>query len=191
MSHIASQEDIQRYKKWMSISTSDKDEMIWNMMDSAFAAAEKETGQTLNRVLGGGTGILEHFIGEGGTFYIPKNQPIISVVSLAIYSETIPASTNWDVAGRWIDGYALKLNGYTYGEGADCYLYSTYGLAEASMPADLRQAIYELTAIKMKGDSHLGQKSTTGVSKETVTYFDNDITPSIKAVFDRYRIERL
>jgi hypothetical protein len=185
--------DISDYKNFAGVTGTTADDLIARMLDVAWTTAEQWTGLTLNRQLGvTGTGVLEHWIGEGGSVYWPKNTPLISVVSLTIQSDVIAASpiVSWSTNGYYIDeDYAIRLRGYEFAEGADCYLYSCYGLTPVS--EDLRQAVFELTAVKMRLNDHMGKKSTTGASRETVTWFDSDITPSVAAVFDRYKLVRV
>lgn len=173
-------------KDYMGITGADGDIVLLRLLSAAWATAQKATGQLWNSAL---TAQTETWIGEGGSVYFPTKQPISAITSLTIDDTTIPASTGFGVAGYYLDGYSVRLRGYEFGEGSECALVLSYG--QAAPPDDLSQAVIELAAIKSAAPSHLGQKSTTGMSKETVSYFDSDITPTIQAVFDRYTLRFL
>jgi hypothetical protein len=190
-------QDLVNFKRFIAIAEDDvtRDDVFGRVLDSAWTAAERITGQTLNRVLGGVSGTMLHFIGDGSGIYRPAApyQPLLSCVTLYIDTEAISAATVTTVSsyGHYIEDNAIKLRGYSFSSGVECFAYVTYGLAAASIPEGLRQAVYELAAIRNKGALHLGQKSKTGVSKETDTYFDSDITPAIRDAFETYALRYL
>lgn len=175
--------DLQDLKALMVITSTEGDANLKRLLDAAWATAEKATGQIFNRSISTET---ESWIADGGSVYYPMKQPITAIASLTIDGEIVPLSTGYSVSGYYLSGYAVKLRDYEFEDGAECTLGLTYGLV--TPPEDLRQAVLELAAIKSAGPGHLGQKSTTGLSKETVTYFDNDVTPSIQSVFDRHTL---
>lgn len=182
----ATGEDLQDLKAFLAIEGSDKDTDLKRLLDASWATAERITGQVLNRSL---TTQTEAWFGEGGQAYYPQLQPVTAITSLTIDDTTIPASTGFGVSGYYLSGYAVRLRGYEFDEGSECSLVLTVGLS--TPPEDLRQAVIELAAIKSATPGHLGQKSTTGMSKETTSWHDSDISPSILQVFQLYTLRLL
>lgn len=175
--------DLEAYKKFKTITGDAEDDRIKQALESAFNTAEKRTGLTLNRVLGGTDGKTIIFKGKGGATYIPPLLPLVAVKSLTIGGTAVSASASIWSPGYYVDGNVINLRLLRFSKGAEVSIAITYGLE--TIPGDLHQAILKLAAFEREYPSHVGQKSTSGVTKEQVTYVDQ-IPADIAAVFDSY-----
>lgn len=123
-----------------------------------------------------------------GTRVMPLlNTPIVSVASLTIGTDTIPAGVAVGTpAGYYFDANRLMLNGYRFWRGLG-NVQIQYTAGYASVPLDVQQACNELVALRYKERKHFDQRSEGGVAGQTTTFFVGDLRPSTKLVLDRYK----
>lgn len=183
---ICTADDIINLKKYLGLSQTDtsRDEVLERLLDVAFETAQSVIGWTLNRELTD-TIVIE---GRGQSMIAPPAPyyPIVSISSLKIANVDIPAAvkTDWSSCGWYLQNNIIYLRGYR-AIGEIC-LTITYGAKPTDMPQELLQAVYELAAIKNKASQHLGLATKVGLSKETETYFPDDVTPTILSTLKRY-----
>jgi hypothetical protein len=122
-----------------------------------------------------------------------ENWPVISVTSVVVNGETIPAGSNPGQSTQvdgWmlVDSYRIELLGATYSfSGGIQNVAISYNAGYSAVPADIDQAICELVAYRYQERNHVGQRSKTGVAGESIVFTTDVVPPSVQAVIDSYR----
>lgn len=178
---IATAESLAEYKTYFGIEGAFLDNIIQLALESAFTIAERMTGFVLNRKVADATlkGITKL-----SNAIIPPYAPLITIDTLKVNGSTIPASTDYDKSGYYIENHLIKFRGYSVQENSYFEIVCDYGLE--SVPADLKLAIYRLAAFEIAMSKHIGMKQQSGISQETTTYQET-IPPDILDVFQYYR----
>lgn len=131
------------------------------------------------------TARTERYNGTGSRVLVVDNRPIVSVQSVSIYGKDVPASVDFG------NGYIFDKTSITlYGSRFDKDIRNvevSYTSGFATLPASIKQAVVEIVAEKYQRRTRLGVSSKS-IGQETISYSQNDLGPSAKAVLNQYKI---
>lgn len=186
--------DLELLKKLAGIEDTTRDETLQFLIDGAWATASKYTGLVLNNE----QTLEDYLINVSGDCYSSQNIPVCSLQLWRPPQGIFPLIACEDLE---IDGIMINADSYYVSngclflkDGSFAYEYGkniatiTYGLNADEVPDDLRNAVIQLALIRNARLGHLDLKSKTGISKETDTYWETELTPAIKEVFELYRV---
>jgi len=201
MSDIA---DLELLKKLAGIEDTTRDDVLQFLIDGAWDTACKYTGLLLNDE----QTQSEYIIDYSKDYHRPSFSPAyLSFDNRSFYYYTNiwrPPQGIYPLVNctsLTIDGSLIKADDYYVSDGC-LYLREgsfspvygkniadiTFGLSAEKVPDDLRNAVIQLALIRNARLGHLDLKSKTGISKETDAYWDTEMTPAIKEVFELYRV---
>jgi hypothetical protein len=122
------------------------------------------------------------YVASGDTI-IPKHTPLVSVQSLKINDETIPAITAEVTAGYRVEGDVIKLEGYRVGKKTKIEIAYTAGSAAS---ADLKWAVIQLVILAMKERGSIGSQSQS-MAGYSVSYLPSMVPNRVREVLERHR----
>jgi hypothetical protein len=140
-----------------------------------FSGSDLQPPWARNSIWGGLPGVfLSRDPNRAGNGVTLRNYPVISVASLTIDNNVIPARDSADVtADGWVlVGDRVQLNGwqYLFSRGIS-NIVVVYTAGYAAVPSDVEGAVIRRCAFELRRRRHLGQKSI-GVGRETVSFGD-------------------
>jgi hypothetical protein len=112
--------------------------------------------------------------------------PVSAVLSLSIDDRPIPPAPDTMTAGFSFTPTQLIVRGYCFTRRKQNVIVS-YTAGYPTVPPDLAQACIELVALRYRERTRIGEVSKH-MGAETVTYWQKDVTASISAVIDQYRM---
>lgn len=122
---------------------------------------------------------VDKFTGFGNNFYLLKNYPINSIISITI-DNNILNSNSYD-----FDDCEVYLKGYNFSRNRLSNII-VYNAGYTECPYDLEQSVIELCGFKYKQMEHLDLKNKI-IAQETVGFIVEEIPKFIKVVLDRYK----
>lgn len=172
-------------KGWLGITDTNtaRDALLTRLITAASQFIET----WLNRTVSGG--VLTYNAvrdGGGGVTFVPANTPLVSITSLRIDGETIPASTGVNVPGYVFNTHKVSLRGgYKFTRGvANVELDYTAGYT--AVPGEVEQVCIEVVGARFKARDRIGI-SSKGLAGETISFIQNDLTRDMKATLMNYK----
>ena len=178
--------DIDEYKIYAKISTTDQDEKIELISSSVSELVKAYCARAFLDYYD--TDKVEYYNG-GATSYFTEEMPIMSITSI---EESIDYGQNYTALVSFED-YVLDLMNDKIiifaGDlvNAPNYYKITYKAGFPRLPSDLKLACFDLVDYYMKKES-TPRKSGSDVSVQYIT--NSDLPPHIKRVLDLYRVIR-
>ena len=178
--------DREELKTRLGITGTDYDTVLDNILLSAEKAVKNFLGRTY--IQAPDEDIIEHQSGDGESQRIfTREYPIISVSSLKIDNEEIPARTSLDDDGYVITDAeygVIQLVGYYCTPGVN-NIEITYKPGWQNVPADIIEAIYRIATALWNHRDVVGleSQSVDGLSQKAVAVIDK----SIKQLLQPYR----
>jgi hypothetical protein len=137
-------------------------------------------------------------LGPSETRYPFAAFPVTAVSSVVVDRVTLPAILVTPLAqpggsnagaetGYLFTPTQLVIRGYAVPRKAACVTLQ-YTAGYAATPPDLAQACIELVALRYRERSHIGEISKAIGSGQTVSYSQKDMSDSIRALIQQYRI---
>jgi hypothetical protein len=160
-------------KAYLGSAKSTDDALLARIVVAASKWFESQIGRSLT--------LQSHsdaFVGEGNCVAITQEYPLNSVTSITVDGNLIP------VDGYFIAGNAIYLKGYYFTKGTLVQVAYTAGYSE--IPADVEQAVIEVTADRYNARTRVGQVSQT-VNGETSSFVQFTIPVSVLSVINTYR----
>jgi uncharacterized phiE125 gp8 family phage protein len=179
-------------KAWLGLTQGADDALLARLITAASEDIRQETERVFHP-----SAYDEFYNGAGWeqTILVTRQWPIISVASLTIDGNQIPAQPGANQRGYVFRNSAsagkIVLAGYEFTSGSEnVELAYTAGYADGSgnflPPADLAQAAIDLVAYRYTGKSRIGQRSKT-LAGETVSFITDHYPDSVQRVIQRYR----
>lgn len=124
-------------------------------------------------------------LGSGARSMVTKHYPVQTVTSVLVNGDVIPQAilatdTGWRQLGSVI---ALKGSRFT----EDALVEITYTAGFATVPADVEQAVIEITADLFKYKDRQGVMSSTNGTGSTTSYAPSALSPFVQSVIDAYK----
>lgn len=169
-------------KSWIGIpsgSTGD-DALLTRLIDAVSALF----GQITSREFLTGT-YTEQSNGTGRNFTLTKNYPVRSVSSVTINGSVIPQSTNYSMAGWYLDGDVIRTRGYSFQLG-DGNVEISYTAGYDVIPSDLEQACVEAVGMRYRERTRAGQSSQS-TGGENASYESRELPAFVQKVLDQYK----
>lgn len=167
-------------KSWLSVSSATDDALLSRLI----SAASDYIQTWLNRDIAMAT-YTSARDGNSGRRLMTKNYPVLSVTSVIIDQQIIPASVNGG-AGYVFDSTSIMLiGGYQFTRGFQ-NVSVTYVAGYATTPNEIEQATIELVAMRYKERDRIGQVSKS-IGGETVTFSQKDFSDSIETTLTNYK----
>ena len=173
---------VQDVKAYLSLTTATDDAMLQTIVSGASTVAQTFIGYNLLQ-----QEYTEAFTGLGKYQRTVRVNPIISVTSVSVDGQAIPASPGSNQAGWLCDKETVYLNGYQFSKGSPLNCSITYQGGYASVPDDVKEAIIEMVASKYKRRGRIGQSSLT-IGRETIAYLKNDLSDENKDALKKYQL---
>lgn len=175
---LASLSDVKIY---LGIADLNSDSLLSPLLEAASAWFCTEVGRAILTA-----SYTETLSGDGSTrAVLTRDWPVTAVASVTIDGAVIPEATTADVDGWVLDGEIVRLRGYQFTEGVK-NVEITYTAGYATTPADVRQAVVEMTALKFRERLHVGTSSQT-IAGQSATYLPAFVPRSVQDVIDAYR----
>lgn len=167
-------------KAYLDIETTDEDARITPLLAAVESQVKKYLGYDPAM-----QSYFDRFRGNGRRFAVPQQSiPLVTVDSLTVDGVTIPAEAG-DAPGWYIADGAVSLSGsYLFTRGADVKL--SYQAGYAAIPEAIKQAVVEMTAVRLKEIDRIGV-SSKGIAGETIVYAVKDIPDTVKGYLDPFR----
>ena len=158
--------------------------------DAKLAALVTSSSAWVCQQLGGvpvlsATHTAELYDGDGTQALALRYGPVISVSSLLVNGEAVPARATVDGTGYTIDRGTLRLWGYWLTRGTQ-NVSVTYVAGYATVPADLEQAVIEHVALRYRDADRQGLTSASG-GGDAVAFNPSAALAYINGVLDTYR----
>jgi len=173
-------------KDWLDLTVSTKDGQLTRLI----TAASEDIRQEASRVFD-----IENYdeiysgAGWGHGILLTRHWPIVSITSLTIDNQSIPAQLGAGQRGyTWTNNDAashVMLWGYEFTRGTD-NIELLYRAGYAQLPYDLTQACIDLVAYRFLGRQRIGQKSKSIVG-EVVTFQTDHMPDNVLRVVQRYK----
>jgi len=123
--------------------------------------------------------------GTGGIRLRLANTPILSVASLTIDGQAIPAGDAFQTRGYYITQALVSLNGYWFCRGAG-NVSVTYQAGYTVIPSEVAQACTELVGFRYREASRVGMASKGGAG-ETTAFVIKDMPPSVLTILKQLK----
>jgi uncharacterized phiE125 gp8 family phage protein len=175
---LAALSDLKEYLSRADTNTTD-DALLTRLLISVSGAFESLTGRKFAVAT-----YTDTRNGNGSNRIIPKHYPVQSITSLTVdgtaITQAVGTGTGWVFAedSVWLRGYRLSEG---YGN-----VVLTYTAGYPTIPAEVAQAVIELTAMKYRERAHVGnasQSNTVG----SVSFLPSIIPQAVSVVVDAYR----
>lgn len=175
---IAALSDVKAY---LDIATTDEDTRITALLAAVESQVKKYLGYDPAKQT-----YFDRLNGNGRRFVVPEQSiPLITVDSLTVDGVTIPAE-NGDAPGWYIDAGKVWLSGgYSFTRGFGNVKLS-YQAGYETIPAAIKQAVVEMTAVRLKEIDRIGV-SSKGIAGETISYIVKDVPDTVKGYLDPFR----
>lgn len=170
-----------KVKAYGQIESFEDDLLLMRMIDAASATIEvycsrKFEVQTSTEIHDGNGNrkmTLDHF-------------PIISVASVSVNGQPIPARQSVTGNGFTYDDITVRLTGYRFDTGLD-NVEVTYTAGLAEVPADVDMACCELVSLRYKTLDRLGVSSKS-LAGESISFNTGDFSDPVKRVLEQYKV---
>jgi uncharacterized phiE125 gp8 family phage protein len=167
-------------KTYIGVTGSADDSLLSRLLESESTFFEAQCGRTFVTA-----SYTEVRSGHGRTTMVPREDPIVSVTSVAVDGQTIPSASSYDAEGWRVFEGAIHLNGHAFTRGTG-NVTLVYVAGFDPVPADVQQAVIELAALKYRDRRHIG-KGAESMGGMSVTYLPSLVPASVQAVIDAYR----
>lgn len=172
-------------KDYLGLTGSGQDALVARLITAASAFIETWLSRTIAVTI-----YTQAFNGHGGDrLYLP-HLPVVSVESVEIGTNVVPAATDAADSGYTHDEDSVYLRGYRFVRGVQNVTVGyTAGLAAnvpSDVPADLAQACIELIALKYRrmGDEGMASKH---LASETVSFVTTDMPKPVATILGQYK----
>lgn len=132
----------------------------------------------------------EEYHEGGSSIIVPEEYPIISITSLEYsadagktyttlveYTDYAQSKKSHDIVSMWFDGFPAATNGYKL----------VYTAGFATLPEDLKLAVFDLITYYIKNDSAIHSSKAPGTNSVQIEYVTTTSLPAhIKRVLDLY-----
>jgi hypothetical protein len=170
---------VENVKGYLGITATGDDPLLERLVNAASAYI----AQYLNREFGEAQ-YTDTFDGTNGQVWMFRNYPVMSVQSVMVGVNEIPAAPSLQERGYRFDERRLVLQGYTFLQGMlNCAV--TYTADFENVP-DIEQACIEIVANRYREKDRIGLMSK-GLAGETITFSQKDIPNSARDVLRVYR----
>jgi uncharacterized phiE125 gp8 family phage protein len=166
-------------KTYLGNTKTTDDDLFARLVVAASKYFEQQANRTITL-----TTYTESFYGIGGSVVVTKQYPIVAVSAVTVDGVAIPACVVATDYGYRVTGNGIVLRGYEFTEGAFIELAYTAGYAD--VPADVEQAVIELTADRYKYRQRQG-KTSESMGGESASYVPSTVPQSVSIVIDAYR----
>lgn len=123
--------------------------------------------------------------GTGGATMLLRERPVVSVSSVTVDGQSIPAAAAFGEPGWWLEDRMVLLTGYSYTSGT-ANVRIAYRAGYDTTPADIEQACIETVMLALRRREHI-DVSSKSLAGETVSYLTAELTPSARQVLQSYR----
>ena len=135
------------------------------------------------------TAYNDTFNGSGNCRLMLRSNPVVSVASLTINGQNVPAAPSVIQCGYTFDKYGLWLRGWVFPktiQGIAVSYSAGYAASADAMPADLQECIAIMCNIRLK---RVGQedKSSVGMENQTTTFVASELTPLVRQILAQYK----
>lgn len=167
-------------KAFLSLTVATDDALLTSLIQAASNAMET----VMNRAVAQApyTDLVD---GNGKSALMLSNRPVISVTSVTIGAEVIPASTGWGVTGFTQDENVVILRNRVFTRGLRNVVV-VYQAGWATTPDDIKQACIETVALKYRQKEYAGYRSKS-LAGETVTFDKQDFPDSVERILNNYK----
>lgn len=167
-------------KEYLAVTDTTDDALLTRLLDVCATSIEKWCSRTFAPADYSLT-----LDGNGRTRIVVDQWPIVSIASLTIDGNTIPASTGPKVNGYTFSGYRIDLRGYQFEVGAQNVEVS-FRAGYTTVPSDVTQACIKLAALRYRERDRLGV-SSKGIAGEQIVFVNDDFPESIERVLNDYK----
>ena len=156
------------------------DDELSRLIGSVSAEIRRMTGQALNVPA---ASVTERRNGDGTSRMLLNESPAVSVSSVTVDGEAIPAQTSVTGDGFFLDADCIELVGYTFtsGRGNVSIVYTS---GWSTVPEDLEDAVVQLVALKFARNSAPGQASVA-VGGDSISYDSGAAFANAMAIVSR------
>jgi hypothetical protein len=171
---------VEQVKGYLSINTNTDDALLERLVKSASGYIQA----WLNRSFG-----VEQYIdklngNDGDSVHFP-NYPVLSVASVQVNNQAIPASTGVFTHGYAFDDTMLYLRNDRFWRGR-LNVVITYTAGYAEIPQEITQACIEMVVMRYKEKDRIGLTSK-GLAGETIGFSQKDMADSTRHILQQYR----
>lgn len=184
-------------KQYLSISNTNSDAVLNQLIDAYSAAAESYCGRRFSQQT-----YNERRSGNGKESILLINYPVVSINSVASGAQSFSALPDFPASGMGYfqldvsqgDGRMIILSGAVFDRGRGNVLivydagYPVDGGGVVQVPADLAQAVVEMVALRFKGRDNIGYRSKT-LATETITFDMAAMPASVNMIIQKYKQE--
>lgn len=167
-------------KAWLSINSSNDDELLTRLI----SAASQFIQAWLNRTLAS-QAYTETRNGLGMDRMAFANYPVTAVSSLTIDGREVSAASGPHGSGYLFDTTMLYLRGHRFWNGVQ-NVAVTYTAGYAVIPPDIAQACIEMIAVRYKERTRIGEVSKA-IGGETVSFTQKDMPDDVKTLLGNYK----
>lgn len=168
-------------KSWLTIATTTDDAILTRMVTSVSNYIQS----WLNRSFAVATYTDIHN-GSGTGYQLALHEyPIISVSSVTISGNIIPASPDGIQPGYMFDARGIYFNGYQLTKGLQ-NVRITYSAGYAVTPPEIEQACIELISLRYRERSRIGEVSKS-IGGEVISYTQKDFPDGVKTILNNYK----
>lgn len=171
---------LDQVKKWLNIQSADTDDLLRTLITSASKAMRRymERDIVVNTY-------TDRRSGVGMSTMMMKNFPIVSVSSLTVNGQSVPAAAGWGSPGFFFDDAMVYLANYSFTRGKGNVVV-TYQAGYAEVPDDLAQACVDVIGMRWRERERIGL-SSKGLAGETTAFNLKDFPSQVITLMDSYK----
>lgn len=167
-------------KSWLGITSTTDDALLTRLITAESSYIQTWISRTI-----ASTAYNETRSGSGTPIMVTAQYPIISVSSLKINENTIPATTSALVPGYMFLNRTITLIGYVF-TNANMNVKIAYTAGYATTPPDIEQACIELVSIRYRERDRIGASSKS-IGGESISYITDAFPDSVRVILNNYK----
>jgi uncharacterized phiE125 gp8 family phage protein len=170
---------VQAVKTYLGNTKTTDDDLFARLVVAASKWFEQQTNRKIVLAI-----YTDTFIGDGGSMVAARQYPLNTVTSVTVGTVTVPAAVAASDDGYRAVDNTIYLRGYCFTKGE--LVLVTYSAGYAQVPADIEQAVIELTADRYKYRQRQG-KTSESAGGESASFTPSTVPASVTVVVDAYR----
>lgn len=127
--------------------------------------------------------------GHGGSAMTTRNAHVISVTSVTVDGQAVPARPSVSGDGWTLDGDRVSLSGSRFTEGV-ANVVLVYVAGYATVPLDIEQAVIKMVALQFADRKRIGVASSSQAGTST-SFGDGPVLAYWRSVVDSYRVQAI
>lgn len=179
MTALATSADVRTFR---GLPAGQDEALLTSLCEAASAFVLKFIGRTGFAI----EQVTETYNGTGTRMVLLRHRPVTAVSAMKINGVTIPASNGYSQNGYYLEhNGAVCLRGYRFDRDQG-NVDITYSHGYASVPADVKQIVVEMVAMKYERRTRLGVSSKS-IGQETISYATTDLSAENRTLLNQYR----